>query len=97
MTSDELKKAQIKFAKTISSITAPNGGPYVSTKWLMKTVFRINEEFYCPDCGEEVHSNNDIFSPECKCGWKGNMEDLIGEYEAKCKKRTKLIDRMTND
>jgi hypothetical protein len=50
----------------------------------------------CPICYErKIKFDNKTFAPICsKCGWKGNMEDLITKEEATARKRTKLIDKM---
>lgn len=57
---------------------------------------------YCPVCydvlGYEVTSDNKAILPKCKsCGWMGDWNRTLDEYEAKNYKRIKIIDRSLNE
>jgi len=64
--------------------------PYISLKWIMNNIVLIGG--YCPVCFGDHINFNDTLAPSCKCGWEGNMVDLLSKEEAMARKRTKLID-----
>ena len=78
-------------AKLVNELFSNNK---LSISWVKKMV-GLGDDIYCPFCyTDRIIPNKDTWEPECECGWKGNMENLLSENEAKNTKRIKLIDKM---
>lgn len=69
-------------------------GDKLTISWAKRMV-DISNNVYCPSCyTNKINPNKETWEPECECGWKGYVEDLLLENESKNVKRTKLIDKM---